>query len=63
MAEKSELATELLVVPATPRLSVPETLSVIDGGWLLNKVRWKKMTTFGALYCQYLDYVILDLPW
>ena len=26
--QKSELATELLVVPATPRLSVPETLLV-----------------------------------
>ena len=51
------MATELLVVPATPWLSVPERLPVIDGGWLLNKARKKKMTTFGAVYGQYLDYV------
>ena len=55
--QKSELATDLLVFPATPRLSVPETLSVTDGGWLLNRVHWKKITTFGAVYSQYLDYV------
>ena len=57
MRQGQKLATELLVVPATPRLSVPETLSVIDGGWLLDKMCWETMTTFGTVYSQYVDYL------
>ena len=57
-AEKSELANILIEKkPNFVNEADSELITIVDGGWLLNKVMWSKNTTFEQVADQYKKYV------
>ncbi|KAK6175983.1 hypothetical protein SNE40_014355 [Patella caerulea] len=57
-ADKADLANEILEeVKPTPKADTPQTMMIIDGGWLLNKVRWKKSVRYRDVFAQYRKFV------
>ena len=56
--QKSVLAAKLLLnVNEQDTNQLQTDFIVIDGGWLLHRITWKKNVTFGEILCQYSDCV------
>ncbi|KAK6179514.1 hypothetical protein SNE40_011849 [Patella caerulea] len=53
--QKSALAAKLLVERYIGQLQTD--FFVIDGGWLLHRITWKRNVTFNEILCQYSEFV------
>ncbi|KAK6168833.1 hypothetical protein SNE40_020007 [Patella caerulea] len=53
--QKSALAAKLLVERDIDQLQTD--FFVIDGGWLLHRITWKRNVTFNEILCQYSEFV------